>query len=281
MACHPALLLLLLLALPSTRAAESYDGCTGTISSLPTSISTPGTWCLKSNLSTDLGVGAAITINSNNVTLDCNGFRIGGLAAGNQTFAVGVLAVDRFNVVVRRCVIRGFSHGIDLFGAPSGGYVVEDNRLDQMTTRGILVDGSGCLVQRNQVTDIGGRPDSSVSTGLSVTCSGARILDNQINGVTVTGQNGEGTVLGIVLGNHTVAIGNLVTDLVPAGSGEAFGISSLTDQHCAIRDNHVFNDTVDGVGIQANLNCFCSGNRISGYPIGINPCFDAGDNFNN
>ena len=44
-------LLLAALAAPA-HAAESYDSCTGTISTLPATLTTQGTWCLQGDLST-------------------------------------------------------------------------------------------------------------------------------------------------------------------------------------------------------------------------------------
>ena len=63
-------------------AAESYDNCTGYIESLPASISTQGTWCLRKDLATGMASGNAIEVKANNVVIDCNDFKIGGLAAG-------------------------------------------------------------------------------------------------------------------------------------------------------------------------------------------------------
>src|SRR5688572_12403874 len=95
-------------ALPAT-AAESFDSCDGRfIDSLPAHISTPGVWCLRHDVSTAIGAGAAINIAANNVTLDCNGFRIGGLAAGPGSMASGVYVSGRQNASVRNCGIRGF-----------------------------------------------------------------------------------------------------------------------------------------------------------------------------
>src|SRR5688572_20901601 len=89
----PHLLVLGLLAavsLAPARATESYDGCTGFIDSLPATISTPGTWCLRGHRYTSITSGAAIRITANNVTLDCNDFRLSGLGAGAGTLAVGI-----------------------------------------------------------------------------------------------------------------------------------------------------------------------------------------------
>src|SRR5688500_16840215 len=93
------------------RSAQSYDNCTGFIDSLPAVIETQGIWCLRKDLSTAITGSAAIDIRANNVTLDCNDFKLGGLPAGAYTDASGVAAIDRFNVTVRRCNIRGFYQG--------------------------------------------------------------------------------------------------------------------------------------------------------------------------
>ncbi|HEY0661599.1 MAG TPA: hypothetical protein VGD21_09825, partial [Lysobacter sp.] len=57
------------------QAAQSYDNCTGFIDSLPATITTQGTWCLRKDLSTAMSSGNAITIATNNVTIDCNDFK--------------------------------------------------------------------------------------------------------------------------------------------------------------------------------------------------------------
>ncbi|HEY0661023.1 MAG TPA: hypothetical protein VGD21_06870 [Lysobacter sp.] len=77
-----AALVLLVHAVP-VQAAESYDNCTGFIETLPATISTQGTWCLKHDVGTAITEGNAVTIAANNVTLDCNDFKIGGLAVAN------------------------------------------------------------------------------------------------------------------------------------------------------------------------------------------------------
>ena len=109
-----------------TRAADSYDSCVGTIESLPAVITVQGTWCMKSDLSTPLGSGDAIVVSTNNVTIDCNGYKLGGLAAGNGTLTTGIKIVDRLNATVRRCSIRGFYIGVGAYGG--GGHVVEESR---------------------------------------------------------------------------------------------------------------------------------------------------------
>src|SRR4249919_1254017 len=144
----PLLLLALCLLAPrAAHAAESYDNCTGFITSVPTVISSQGTWCLKQDLATAMTTGVAITIATNNVTIDCNDFKLGGLAAGLGTTAYGIFSSNHLNTTVRRCNIRGFYVGLDLGGVSSGGNVAEDNRLDGNVNIGIWMEGDGSVVR--------------------------------------------------------------------------------------------------------------------------------------
>jgi len=143
------------MAAPSTvRAAESYDNCTGTISSVPAVISSQGTWCLKQNLATG-SAGKIINITTNNVTIDCNDFKLDGSSGGAGILSFGISAKNQSNITIRHCQIRGFFYGIDLEGT-GGGHVVEDNRLDGNTVYGMLVTGDGSVVRRNRVFSTGG-----------------------------------------------------------------------------------------------------------------------------
>src|SRR5687767_10729805 len=83
------------------HAAESLDTCAGFITSVPTVITSQGTWCLDRDLSTSASSGRAIEIMVNNVTIDCNHFKLGNLGAGTTTGAGGIVALERLNVTIR------------------------------------------------------------------------------------------------------------------------------------------------------------------------------------
>src|SRR5690606_19099973 len=120
-------------------AAEGYDNCTGYIDSLPATIATQGTWCLRKNLDTAIAVGKAINIAAYNVTIDCNDFKVGGLAAGGESRAYGIYSHNGQNITIRNCNVRGFGIGIFIDGG--SGQLVEDNLLDGNLLAGITVDG--------------------------------------------------------------------------------------------------------------------------------------------
>ena len=144
--------LLVLLPFGSANAAESYDNCSAFIDALPAVISTQGVWCLRSDLATKFESGYAITVATNNVTIDCNDFKIGNLAASDANGAAAIYAIHRNNFTVRRCNLRGFGAGV--YAAGSGaGVVVEDNRVDNARYYGLYISAATGTVRRNTIVD--------------------------------------------------------------------------------------------------------------------------------
>ena len=233
----------------SARAAESNDTCTGFIDTVPTTITTQGVWCLDSNLSTGIAAGSAITVGTNNVTIDCNDFKLGGLAAGSTSQAVGIHAVGRHNVTIRNCSIRGFHRGLSLEGGGSG-HRIEDNRLDNNLMVGVYVEGEHNLVRNNQVFDTGGYTgggdsvigiyaaadviDNTVagafnaseahsSSGITIPASGAEVRHNRVRGI-----NGV-LVYGIFATGGGVTIdSNRVSALSTTSGTGVYGVGVLT-----------------------------------------------------
>ena len=127
-----ALLLLVSIWVLPTRA-ETID-CTA-ITSLPYIITPQGIYCLTGNLSTSMTSGNAITINTNNVTLDLNGYKLGGLGAGDSTFATGIFAAERKNITIKNGIVRGFFRGIFIASNPpytnSAGHKIKGILADQ------------------------------------------------------------------------------------------------------------------------------------------------------
>jgi len=197
--------------------AETIETCAGTIDQLPATIDTQGSWCLDHDLSTALASGGAITIATNNVTIDCNGFKLGGLAAGESSQATGILAVDQHNITVRNCGVRGFHRGIALGGS---GHLVQDNRLDQNLSVGIAVFGEGHHVQGNRVFDTGGTPAGAASYGIT---GSADMIDNTVDGVFAAAA--VASVYGIATFEAGSEVrGNRVRNLAPQGGGAAIGV---------------------------------------------------------
>src|SRR5207342_3852578 len=88
--------------------AETFHTCGTIIASIPTVITTQGVYCLSHDVNTAITSGKAIDVQTNNVTIDCNGYKIGGLAAGSSSQTYGIFAISRQNITVRNCGVRGF-----------------------------------------------------------------------------------------------------------------------------------------------------------------------------
>ena len=96
-------LAVLVLAPSSAHAGQGRDNCVGYIDTLPAQLNTPGTWCMRGNLSTSLYSGGGIQINLNNVVVDCNGYRIENTLPGNRAFGV---SASGNNHIFRNCERR-------------------------------------------------------------------------------------------------------------------------------------------------------------------------------
>ena len=272
-------------------AAESYDNCTGVITSLPTVISSQGTWCLKQSLSTALTSGYAIEIATNNVTIDCNGFRISDTGAGTGTTMIGLHADSHVNLTVRNCSVNSFYVGLSFVGA-SGGHLVEHNRVTNSTFAGISVHNlstgkNASVLRDNQVLYTGGSTVIANAYGI-FTSQVVDVLENTVSGVTARAGGG-GSAYGIATVDNDYAnganiSGNRVRDLKRDGGGQSFGIigtvsSAGSSRRVIIRDNDLGNGGTGSTGI----NCYDStsvirDNVVHDFTNATSICADGGGN---
>jgi len=278
----PILLLAALAFAPaqSARAADSYDACTGTIASLPATIATQGIWCVKQDLATSITSGNAITINTNNVTIDCNHFHVDGSSAGTGTTAIGIYASSRTKVTVRRCSIGGFYVGVKLTG---NAHVVVGNALVGNTQSGLVIEGaiakSDSQVEDNRVLDTGGSTVAASVYGIYAH-QAVDLTGNTVSGVTArTGGNGSaygiyttGTTHGATLRN------NRVTDLHKDGTGHAYGIYNDTSTHVIMRGNDISSTGDIGIYCTTGLSA-ARDNVIHDFTTAISNCDDVAGNF--
>jgi len=265
------------LSLPGPATAETTH-CTP-ITTLPATISQQGLYCLAQDFSTSATSGNAITINTNNVTIDCNDRRLGGLAAGAGTVANGIHASGRANITVRNCQVRGFRYGISLHGS---GHTVEDNRLDGNTTIGIYVGGEGSVVRGNRVRETGGNAAHTGPKGIR-TVDNVDIIDNTVTGVVATAGSGE-SAWGIdTWKNHRgVIAGNRIRGVRADGSAPAHGISNSVSGRISLVENRIINAGPANIASSA-MSCsdadgIATGNHVNGYAGGIKYCTDGGRN---
>jgi len=258
-------------------AAESYDSCgTNYIDTVPIVISISGTWCLRRNVVATGANVRAIDIRTNNVTIDCNGFRLSN-TAGPSTASYGVSAFGTYsNITVRNCTITGFVLGVSISGNPPGsGHLIENNRFVNSRSVGIRVDAAASAIRRNIVTDTGFQPGSGTGTGI-VMNGGVDLLDNVVDGV-----GGDGSVAfspyGIIAGDFTPPIsagslvrGNRVRNLAPTGAGSSATGILVYSTGAWVRDNLVGQQTSSsGIGISCGTETRVRDNIVKNYTQGM------------
>lgn len=258
------------LAGPAPARAETVN-CTP-ITALPATLTAQGVYCLKKDLMTAIGTGEAITFAANNITLDCNGYKIGGLAAGLGTQAVGLYATGRTNLVVRNCNVRGFRIGIGLFDG--SGHLVEDNRLDGITGVGMWIVGDGSRIRDNALFDTGGTTTWYPVAGMK-TSGDVEIAGNSIRGVYASG----GAIYGITAeyGHAVVVADNLVSGLDSPGGTVA--ISSDVGSGLVIRGNSVHGPATHGIVCAANGGHAIGNQVVGGVTNKLVNCANGGGNY--
>ena len=190
-----------------TPAQAETINCTP-ITSVPATITTQGIYCLTGDLSTTMTSGYAIALYASNVTIDLNGYKLGGLGAGPGTSAIGIYAYQMKNITIKNGSVRGFMNGIAFDDASpyttSSGHLIEDIRADGNTWNGIEVVGTGIIVRNNQVVKTGGSTviGRGSAHGIIAVGAGSSIVNNDItntveltnsdisSGVWVSGCNG-------------------------------------------------------------------------------------------
>lgn len=250
--------------------------CTA-ITSPGATINSPGIYCLTGNINAPGGfnTGNAIHIKANNVTLDLNGWKLDGEAAGTATQATGIL-VEADNVTIQNGTIRGFRSGILLYGR---GGVLQNIRAAQITSLGILISGESIVVRDNQLLDIGGSTVSTTMTAYGIIVLGNHNLieNNFIAGLSSGGSSSE---YAIFAGNAhwSMVRGNFITDTAkPTGGGVSYGIAALASSGITIRENNVTNyisGIIYGLGSTGkymnNLTSNVGTAFAGGTPVGIN-----------
>jgi hypothetical protein len=174
------------------------------ISSLPFDIINPGSYYLTTNLTGPSGY-TGIVVDTNNVTIDLNGFYL--LGATGTFHAISIPSTNTANITVRNGTIGGWSGGyaissfgrnmtvehLTVFGCYSGatvgaGSVVRDCLFYGNNQNGLNVNGPGCMILNN---DFYGNNAANVAGNASIAVQDS---NNRIEGnhVTATGAAGRG-----------------------------------------------------------------------------------------
>ena len=222
LALFMSLTLALVMLLGAPPAVALDQACDHPISAPGTTvgtitISTPGLYCLTTDvvMAASFKSGNAIEIAANYVTLDLNGHKVHGAAAGSATAAVGIHAQNRRNVTIKNGTVWGFDVGIQLGTSSSttlAGYLIEGVRAELNRETGILVSGANNTVRNNIVANTGpsGMAGPHVAYGILVAGDGTRVVNNDVLTVTATGAADEAGIF-IAQCNNVLVVGNRIT----------------------------------------------------------------------
>jgi hypothetical protein len=266
------------LAISSSAQAETTN-CTA-ITTLPYTITTQGAYCLTGNLTTSMASGNAITINTNNVVLDLNAFKIGGLGAGTTTQANGIYAYQRQNITIKNGTVRGFLYGIKLDDiypyTTSQGHVIEDIRADQNTFAGMWILGNSNMIHNNLIIATGGATGSSPdSTALGLFAGGpnTQVLNNTVSEVSGQGAGGA-TGIELYTASNSVAANNRISNIT-SPSGISYGVYVFVSNDIIISDNRlssmhygIYFDSGTSISSGTYMNNLVQGATVAAYTGG-------------
>jgi len=234
------------------------------ISSAPFTITNPGSYYLTTNLT--VNTGNAITISTNNVTLDLSGFTISSTAPVNGSSIGIALSGGLRNIAISGGFIEsgvtndglgnfsgpGFANGIYYSGNPPSNVRVSGVSVVGCKTRGIFLNtGNATIAESCTVRTVGG---NGIYASIIRGCSALDCSAAAINGDQVSDSRGE---------------------CVSGGSG----VSGLTVQNCSGISNtgigvfgiynaiNCFGSSTSGTGLSAWNASFCTGSRPGGTAV--------------
>ncbi|NYZ75077.1 right-handed parallel beta-helix repeat-containing protein [Candidatus Micrarchaeota archaeon] len=214
-------------------------GCIGTTVTSCITISSPGSYCVESNLSSS---GTCITISANDVSFDCHNHAITGPTGSG--YGVSLWHVN--NATVKRCTVKQFATGVYLYDSATNN-LIEDNLLTGNNIgaqTGAMGSNSGNNFSYNNISS-----NTQLGLDISYALNGA-IEQNEIR------YNSMGGISSYWGGGHFIA-NNEITD------NGGYGINFFTPSS---------KSTIYSNNLSANNNCgiYLYGPGAPGHNISYN-----------
>jgi hypothetical protein len=159
-----------------------------TITSVPITISTPGKYVLKKDLTLNSG-GTAITVTASNVTINLNGFTLIDGPVPNQNIGVNADGVD--NLIIQNGTISQFQGAAGIQISSGSGHMLQNLQVQSFGNAGITLTGCNactiatCEVSKNFLTR------SSNSWGIGIfNGTGNRVTNSSVSSVLTGGGGG-------------------------------------------------------------------------------------------
>ena len=265
------------------------------ISEAPYRITKPGYYRLVNNIYTK---SEGITIESDDVTLDLNGYTIDGSSAGTKSEYSGVYSVGKRDITITGGAVTGFKIGIYILDnykdldntekTVSGGCTIENMRLERNLVKGIWIHAREAKVRNNVIKRTTGTTlDTNYRTfGIEALGPGIIIENNHvINTVPV----GKEESVGISIsgkGKGSVIRNNTISNSSDIETGRSFGVwvggSDRGVTNVAVLNNVVVNMMV-GLAASSPVNGVYRENIVLGaeenYYVSSKDFVDGGNNY--
>ncbi|MBI2448767.1 right-handed parallel beta-helix repeat-containing protein, partial [Candidatus Pacearchaeota archaeon] len=223
----------------------------------------PGWWVLANDITSLPSASSCLDILSDNVTVDCQGYRITGL----DLVGIGIKITQMNNIRIRNCIIENFTSGIGVSGRTGcSNLVVESNTFMKNGNFGIdaVCLTSNSFIIRSNLFDMNGINTLNTGGGIELFGINHTISNNNFS---------NSDIFGILFsGNNTIIANNSLIADAPRS------------QWTAIRLGNAYNNSIQGnviqkhdIGIKltsSNRNIVVSNNLKSNtFGIWLNPSF--------
>ncbi len=200
-------------------AVQSAFACTP-ITAVPYTISAPGKYCVTGNL-TVAAAGSAITINTDNVTLDFGGYELSGVGimGGSNN---GITLVNRNNIVIRNGSLRAFDAGV--YSVTGLNVTVEDMSISSVGSGISTINGSHYSFRSNRIFDAlyrGISLSQSLPFLINAQDQVANVSDNEISAIGGVNQASSSVVYGIYAQYNVSIVSNNKISGVRGATGSA------------------------------------------------------------
>ena len=214
------------------------------ISSAPFTITQPGSYYLTTNLT--VSGGDAITIATNGVTLDLNGFTIASTAPSATGYGIYINSGLR-NIAIQNGHIQGgvTNNGSGVFSGPGFGYGIYYSGSEPQNVRVSGISVSGCQYDG---INLGNSESTSVENCVVRTVGGFGIVANTIRGCVA-----------LDCGDTAIA-GQQVSDSRGQSVGSGTGLGAITAQNC-------YGSSSSGIGLYAYTAQNCYGISSNSYGL--------------
>jgi hypothetical protein len=200
------ILLTIVLATLAWGAAAAHADtslCSNVVAEVPTTITTPGVWCLTTDLSYT-GFGTAIVIAVDDVVLEMNDHTLACVVPpSRRACETGIWAYDRTNVTVKNGTVRGFPIAVSLNTSDFGPARYRIEAITAVASYiGLFVGGSDSIVRGCRVS---GTTQVGIEIGRSVATS---VIDNDVRNYTGIGIFMEGSLQNAAVLSNRLAKGD-------------------------------------------------------------------------